>query len=105
VTAMPARVRPAVSDAALMGRLAAGDLTALGELYDRYGDDVRRFAHRATGHADDAEDIAHDAFLALADAGARYDDERSTRAYLLGIAAKLVLRRRRSWAQRLRNLS
>jgi RNA polymerase sigma-70 factor (ECF subfamily) len=98
------KIRP-VADVELMRQLASGDLTALGQLYDRYSDDVRRFAYRATGRAEVADDIAHDAFLALAGAAERYDGEHPVRSFLLGIVAKLVLRRKRSLAQRLRSLA
>jgi len=90
------------NDRALMTALASGDLSALGELYDRHAGAMRRFVTRATGDADVAEDIVHDAFLALVDAARRYDDSRPPRSFLMGIAAKLTLRRKRSLAVRLR---
>lgn len=79
----------------LVQRVADGDLSALGELYDRYAEDVRRFAFRATGHVDVAEDVTHDAFVELVEAAKRFDARCSVRAFVVGIAGKLVLRRRR----------
>ncbi len=90
------------TEAALMASLAAGDLSALGALYDRYAEDVRRFAYRATGHQDAADDVTQDAFLALADAAKRYDPSRAARSFVIGIAGKLVLRKRRRSAIALR---
>jgi RNA polymerase sigma-70 factor (ECF subfamily) len=104
MSALPARARRA-GDVDLMAALAAGDLTALGELYDRHAEHVRRFVFRATGEAAAADDVTQDAFLTLTRAAARYDGSHPARSFVLGIAAKLVLRRRRSLAQRLRNLS
>lgn len=104
MSAQPAR-RLRAADPALMARLAAGELTALGELYDRHSEDVRRFLYRATGSADEADDLTHDAFLTLTRAAKNYDGVHPARSFLLGIAAKLLLRRRRSLAQRLRNLT
>jgi RNA polymerase sigma-70 factor (ECF subfamily) len=88
-----------------MRTLADGDLSALGELYDRYAEDVRRFVLRATGRLDVADDLTHDAFVALADSAKRYHDDHSVRSFVIGIAGKLVLRRRRRSAVALRLLA
>src|SRR5690606_6417739 len=53
----------ALSDAELLARLAAGQLGALGDLYDRYHVPVRTFVARATGDAHDVDDIVHATFL------------------------------------------
>lgn len=84
---------PAETDAELMQRLAAGDLAALGTLYDRYHEDVRRFVLRATGHPADSADITHEVFLTLSRAATTYDGRASARPFLLGVAAQLVKRR------------
>lgn len=86
------------NDAALVQDVANGELSSLGTLYSRYADNVRRFALRTTGERAVAEDITHDTFIALIDTAKRYDPEYSLRSYLLGIAAKLMLRRRRRGA-------
>ncbi len=91
-------------EVALMKRLAAGDLAALGELYDRHGEDVRRFAFRVAGRLDVAEDLTHDAFLTLAQVAHRYDGEHPVRSFAIGIAARLLRRRGRRLAQRLKHL-
>ncbi|MEZ4443589.1 MAG: RNA polymerase sigma factor [Polyangiaceae bacterium] len=97
---MTARALPraAASEAELMAALADGDLSALGELYDRHGEAVRRFALRITGHLDQADDVTHDTFLALVDAAPRYEAPRPVRGFVIGIAGKLVLRARRRTA-------
>ena len=84
-----------VNEVELMRRLAGGDLSALGELYDRHAEDVRRFVLRSTGRPDIADDITQDAFVALMDSAKRYDDQYAARSFLIGIAGKLILRRRR----------
>jgi len=81
------------SDAALMASMAAGDLAALGELYQRYRADLRCFVLRATSRHDDAEDVLHDAFLVAARIAAKYDGRASCRSWLIGIAARLVQQR------------
>jgi RNA polymerase sigma-70 factor (ECF subfamily) len=87
------------SDAALIRRVGAGDLSALGALYDRHHQSISRFARRATGSASDAEDITHETFLALVRAAHRHDGRDSARPFLVGIASKLVLARRRATAR------
>ena len=88
-----AGVRP--SDGELMRQLADGNLSALGVLYDRYGDAVRHFVRRVTGDEGLAEDVSHDAFLALVDASKRFDEAYPARSFLIGIAGKMVMRERR----------
>jgi RNA polymerase sigma-70 factor (ECF subfamily) len=92
------------SDADLIRRVAGGDLSPLGVLYDRHHEGVRQFVLRATAGGSDAEDITHEAFLTLAKISARYDGRASARPFVLGIAAQLVRRRKRGlmrWAQAL----
>lgn len=89
---------PAV-DAEIMGRLAAGDAGALGELYDLHCRSLRRFLTRATADAEDVDDLVHATFLAAAKTAARYDGRLSCRPWLMGIAAQLLRRRRRTFAR------
>jgi len=83
------------SDSDLLARIAAGELAALGTLYDRHRDAVRGFLARATYRHADADDLAHDVFLTAAKIAARYDGRASARPWLIGIAARLVQRRAR----------
>jgi len=87
------------SDAALLSRLCAGDVGALGELYDRHFVAVQRFVARATNGAEDVDDIAQNVFLTAAKIADRYDGRRSARPWILGIAARLVQRRGRRLGQ------
>jgi RNA polymerase sigma-70 factor (ECF subfamily) len=84
------------SDPDLLRQLAGGEIGALGELYDRYREPVRRFVARATSDADDVDDLVHATFLAAAKSASRYDGRPSCRPWLVGIAAQLLRRRRRS---------
>lgn len=83
-------------DAELLGRLAAGDLTSLGVLYDRYANDVRRFAARASSLRGDEDDVTHEVFLTLMKVAGAYDGRMKAKPFLLGIAATVLLRRRRA---------
>ena len=96
---------PHAPDADVLGRIAFGEIGALGELYDRYQDRIRRFLRRATAGADDVDDLVHTTFLEAARSAARYDGRPCCRPWRLGIAAQLLRRRRRSFAQLLAVLS
>jgi RNA polymerase sigma-70 factor (ECF subfamily) len=94
------RQEPApVEDAELVARVVAGNLSALGVLYDRYGDDVRRFALRMTLRSADADDIVHDTFLTVQSAGASYDGRACAKPFLIGIAGRLLRDRTRRRAR------
>jgi RNA polymerase sigma-70 factor (ECF subfamily) len=84
------------SDPELMRGLARGELGALGELYDRYHAAVHAFLARATCDAHDVDDLVHVAFLTAADSAERYDGRDCCRPWLIGIAARLLRRRRRT---------
>jgi RNA polymerase sigma-70 factor (ECF subfamily) len=90
------------SDPELLAAVAAGELGALGVLFDRYHEDVRQFLLR-TAHAADVDDLVQETFLTTARAAGSYDGRDLARPFLIGVAAQLLRRRRRTLA-RLRNL-
>lgn len=95
-SAAAGRVRaPEPTDPELMRDLAAGGLGALGVLYDRYHDNVRQFLRRAASDPADVEDLLHETFLAVPRTAHAYDGRPRAGAFLIGIAAHLVRRRRR----------
>jgi RNA polymerase sigma-70 factor (ECF subfamily) len=96
---------PHTPDPDIMRQLAGGEIGALGELYDRYHEPVRRFVARATSDADDVDDLVHATFLAAAKSAGRYDGRPSCRPWLIGIAAQLLRRRRQSFGRFLAVLS
>jgi RNA polymerase sigma-70 factor (ECF subfamily) len=78
------------TDQALLERAAAGDLEAFGAIYGRYRPVVYRFARAMTGTGDAADDITHDAFLAVLGEASRFDARRaSLSTYLYGIVRNL----------------
>jgi RNA polymerase sigma-70 factor (ECF subfamily) len=81
-------------DADAMQRLCRGEISALGEIYDRHHLGVRRFVVRMTGSTHDAEDLVHTTFLTVAKVAASFDPSRSCRAWLLGIAVRVTRRQR-----------
>jgi len=93
------------NDAELIARIAAGNLAALGAVYDRYHAPVRAFVIRAAAGSPDVDDIVQEAFLTLLKAAKTYDGRASARPFLIGIAAQLVRRRRRAFTRWARTLS
>jgi RNA polymerase sigma-70 factor (ECF subfamily) len=94
-----------VSDAELLARLANGEIGALGELYDRHHEAIRRFLARATSDAEDVDDLLSATFLAAAKSAPRFDGRAACRPWLLGIAAQYLRRRRQSFGRWLKALS
>jgi RNA polymerase sigma-70 factor (ECF subfamily) len=88
-------------DRRLIDRLAAGELDALQELYERHKTMAFSIAYRITGEGAAAEDAVQDAFLGVWRNAGRYEAGRATvRTWLLTIvhrrAIDVVRRGRRS---------
>jgi RNA polymerase sigma-70 factor (ECF subfamily) len=82
------------ADADAMDRLSRGEIGALGEIYDRHHAAVRRFIAHATASTHDADDLVHTTFLLVPKIAPSFDRSRSCRAWLLGVAARVVRRHR-----------
>jgi RNA polymerase sigma factor (sigma-70 family) len=93
------------SDPDIMNRLARGESSALGELYDRYHEPIRRFLARATSDAEDVDDLVHATFMAAAKSADRYDGRVCCRPWLAGIAVQFLRRRRQAFGRFLAVLS
>lgn len=91
----PRPAAPAPADAELMASVAAGDLSALGVLYDRYHVTVRDFLLRAVPGRHDADDLVQETFLTLIKAAPSYDGRARASGFIIGVAVQLVRRRRR----------
>jgi RNA polymerase sigma-70 factor (ECF subfamily) len=82
-------------DDLLIARIADGDREAFAELYRRHHADICRFAAHMCGSHTAAEDIVHEAFVAVIDSAPRYRPGRTTaKLWLLGIARNYVRRAR-----------
>jgi RNA polymerase sigma-70 factor, ECF subfamily len=64
------------SDEDLLRRLADGDVTALGQVYDRYAGIVNGLALRILRDRGDAEDVVQEVFVQIWREAARFDRER-----------------------------
>jgi RNA polymerase sigma-70 factor (ECF subfamily) len=84
------------TDGEALAALAQGDISALGTIYDRHRSTVVQFVSRAVSNSADVEDVVHATFLTAIRAAGSFDGRDSARPWLLGIAGRLVHRRRRS---------
>jgi RNA polymerase sigma-70 factor (ECF subfamily) len=86
----------------LVARLREGDRSAVEQAYLAHHAAIRGFARRLVGDASAAEDIVHEAFVALPRAIRRFRGEGSLRAFLIGVAANHSRRHVRSAMRRRR---
>jgi RNA polymerase sigma-70 factor, ECF subfamily len=90
------------SDAALMARIADGDIDALGELVRRHQSSALAMAYRVLGRWDQAEDVVQEAFLRVHRAARNYTPTAAFTTWLYRIVVNLcqdVLRKRRPEAE------
>jgi RNA polymerase sigma-70 factor (ECF subfamily) len=86
----------AASDAELLRRIGAGDLQAVGALYDRYAPTMLGIAVRIVRERAEAEDVVHDAFVVVGDRANQYAAERgSVGAWLVTLVRNLSIDRTR----------
>ena len=79
-------------------RLAAGDRSALGNIYDLYGRLILSVAYTIVENTADAQDVLQDTMIELARYATRYGSGPSPRAYILTITRHIAidtLRRRK----------
>jgi RNA polymerase sigma-70 factor (ECF subfamily) len=88
-------------DARAMRRICAGDDAGLAELYDRYAAMAMGLAFRITRDQLEAEDVVHDAFVAIVERADQYRAERgSVVAWLVAAVRNLALDRMRRRTRR-----
>jgi RNA polymerase sigma-70 factor (ECF subfamily) len=89
------------ADIAALERLRSGDATAVGDLYDRYAKTALGLALKIVRDTEEAEDIVHDAFMAVVERAHQYQAERGTvAAWLLTTVRNLSLDRTRRRTRR-----
>lgn len=84
-------------DARLAERIRAGQAEALGELYDRHAATALATALRVVGSREEAEDVVHEAFVAVWRKIDRFDAERGAlRAWLMTVVRNRAIDRVRA---------
>jgi RNA polymerase sigma-70 factor (ECF subfamily) len=94
-----------VNDAELVEKARGGDASAFGELVEQHRAAVFRTALAGCGSREDAEEVAQDAFVVAWRTLDRFRGEAQFRTWILAIAWKRSLTRRRSlsrWFHRFR---
>jgi RNA polymerase sigma factor (sigma-70 family) len=92
----------ASTDFEALRRVAEGDPSALGEVYDRHARALLDFVARVSGRSE-AEDVVHTVFLRAVRLAGTYDGRfPSARSWLYGITSKVIQERRRSFIRALR---
>lgn len=76
------------TDEAVLARVAIGDVTAFGELYDRYAARVLGLVVKMLGQHDDAEDVLQDVFWQVWRCAADYCPNRGSPAAWLFMIAR-----------------
>lgn len=86
-------------ESALIARARQGDHDAYAALVRQHQEAVFRLAYLFVGDADDAEDIAQEAFIRAYHHLGGFDATRPLRPWLLSITANLARNRRRAWGR------
>jgi RNA polymerase sigma factor (sigma-70 family) len=99
----PAGTADEMSDDALLAACATGDRAALGALFDRHHDGVRRFLGRLSGTDDrDLDDRVQATFEVVPRAARKFDGRAPVRTWLFGTAANVARHHVRSEVRRRR---
>jgi RNA polymerase sigma-70 factor (ECF subfamily) len=88
-------------DAALVRAIAAGERSALGDLYDRYAGTVLALCLRVLGDRAEAEEAMSDVFWQVWQQAGRFDSDRGNpAAWLITLARTRAIDRRRAQVRR-----
>jgi len=90
-----------VADARLLGRVAAGDRAAFAELYDRFSRPLYATSLRILSDAAEAQDVVHDAFIAVWEKARTFETSRGTAfSWVLTLTRNRAIDRLRSRRRR-----
>ena len=95
---------PGMTDDELVERAHAGDAAAFGDLVDRHQAAVYRSALAVLGSVADAEDVAQEAFVLAYRRIGQFRGEASVKTWIISIAWRLSLSRRRTFGWRVRRM-
>lgn len=89
------RDRFAIEGTSPVAAIQCGDLSGLGVLFDRHGDEVHRFLVCLGIPAGDVDDLVQQTFLDVLHAAGRFREDGAVRPWLFGLAAMVARRHRR----------
>jgi RNA polymerase sigma-70 factor (ECF subfamily) len=96
----PREALPAgAGDPELLARIVAGDAQALGALFDRHAEAVRRLVLRLGVRPGEVDDLVQVTFLDVLRTAPAYDGRPDARPWLMAMATMRVRRHRRSFAR------
>ncbi len=91
---------PADDTTRLLGAIAADDVAAFRQFYDRFAPEVLALCRRVLGRHEDAEDVTSEVFWEMWERRKEYDSRRSSpRTYLILLARSRAIDRLRSKAR------
>jgi len=93
------------ADGEIIERIASGDLQSLGLLFDRHEPSVRRVLSHLGVSSSDIDDVIQSTFLQVISAASSFDPRFNARSWLMGVAAMMARRHRRSLLRVARRLS
>lgn len=99
MSVLPLNAVGSVEEAALIDALERADPDAVTTLYRKHHAKIRAFATRMLNDRAAAEDVVHDAFVALPNAISRFRGDAKLETFILSIAVNLCRRRLRSAAR------
>lgn len=106
MAAQPLRsTRAELTDPELLSLVNDGDVSALGVLYDRYEQDIRRVLVRLGVPLSDVEDLVQETFLEIPRCARNYDGRRNARPWLIGLSVNQARRYKHSLRVVWRNLT
>lgn len=79
------------NDCSLIKRIANNDMTALELLFNKYRNDVYRYAYMVTKNVAISEDISQDVFLKIVKYALQYQTDISVKAWLMQITRTTAL--------------
>lgn len=88
--------RAEATDPELISLVSNGDVSALGVLYDRHDQAVRRVLVRLGVSPADVDDLLQETFLEITRCAKNYDGRPDAKPWLIGLAINRVRRHRRS---------
>ena len=93
------------SDAVVLRAIVAGETESLGLLFDRYAQDVMRYARRLAPN-EDADDVVQETFMRVLQIARSYEPRStSARPWLIGVCHAVIRERRRSFSRFRRAIS